>query len=112
MTGGVSGVWIRASDGQLVAADSVTRLRCDDGQVMAMSLDGSWLRLAGPGCPPGFHVQLLDCIARTRRLLDDRWVVIVAGGGAGADGGWVSATTEDLDDPPPGAAPVRQAITG
>lgn len=88
MTGEVSGVRIRANDGQLVAADSVARLRCDDGQVRAMcSTATGWLEFACPGCPPDFHVQLLGRVAKTRRLLDGRWVIIVVADGAG--GGWM-----------------------
>jgi hypothetical protein len=103
-------VWISAGDGQLVAADSVTRLRCEDGLVQAMCTDGSWLDVAGPGCPPDFHLQLLGHIAKARRLFDDRWITVLAADGAGEDLCWTSVTADDLDNARREAAPGPRAI--
>jgi hypothetical protein len=55
MTTGTEGVWIQGQDGELVAGDSLIRLRCENGTVRARYSDGSWLNLTGPGCPPDFQ---------------------------------------------------------
>jgi len=52
-------VWLWAAGGELVSATAIIQLRCRDGEVEAIVAGGSWLRLAGPGCPPEFHRQLL-----------------------------------------------------
>ncbi len=43
----------------LASLDVITWLRCRGGEVEAARPDGTPLRLAGPGCPPDFHVALL-----------------------------------------------------
>ena len=78
MTSLPADVWLRAVGGELVSAAAIVQLRCRDGEVEALVAGGSWLRLAGPGCPPGFHHQLLAELARARQIYDDRWIVIMS----------------------------------
>lgn len=55
-------MWIMTADGELIASDVLTWLRCRDGVVDAGRPDGSTARLAGPGCPPSFHLALLGTV--------------------------------------------------
>ncbi len=59
MTSRPADIWLRAAGGEPVSAAAIIEFRCRDGEVEAIVAGGSWLRLAGPGCPPEFHRQLL-----------------------------------------------------
>ena len=64
MASGAADVWLRAVGGELVNAAAIIGLRCRDGEVQAILAGGVRLGLAGPGCPPEFHLQLLAEIAK------------------------------------------------
>lgn len=55
VTSGLPGVRIEACRGELVAADLVMMLPCEDGELMAACSGGMYLQLASPGCSPGIH---------------------------------------------------------
>ena len=95
MTGAAAAVWVRAVGGDLVSAAAVIHLRCRDGEVEAILAGGACLRLAGPGCPPGFHLQLLAELARARRIYDDRWIVIMSPEVTADGPRWACATADD-----------------
>ena len=88
-------VWLRAVGGELVHAAAIIGLRCRDGEVEAILAGGAGLRLAGPGCPPEFRVQLLAELASARRIYDDRWIVIISAQMAADDPRWTCATTDE-----------------
>jgi hypothetical protein len=96
MTFGTAYVWIRCADGELVRSDVITWLGCRDGDVEAGRTDGTTARLAGPGCPPDFHVALLRELQSQSRWQDDRWIVIVTAEMSVGAARWVSAR---LDEP-------------
>ena len=97
MASAAADVWLRAVGGELVSAAAIIGLRCRDGEVEAILAGGASLRLAGPGCPPEFHLQLLAELARARRIYDDRWIVIISAEMAADGPRWTCATT---DEPP------------
>ena len=72
-----AGTWVEAAGGDLVRADAIVVLRCADGQVNAVLASGQSLTMAGAGCPPGFHRQLLAEIALSRLLDGDRHTVVI-----------------------------------
>lgn len=73
------GVWVQVADGDLVRSDAIITLGCQDGVVSATLAGGVSFRLAGPGCPPDFHQQLLAEIAESRLLDGGRYTVIITG---------------------------------
>ena len=95
MTGTAADVWLRAVGGDLVSAAAIIHLRCRDGEVEAILAGGACLRLAGPGCPPGFHLQLLAELARARRIYDDRWIVIMSPEMRADSRRWTCATANE-----------------
>ena len=63
----------------------------------AILAGGAGLQLAGPGCLPEFHLQLLAELAKARRIYDDRWIVIISPKMAVDGPRWTCATA---DEPP------------
>ncbi len=72
MTSGAAYVWVRSADGDLFRSDVITWLRCRGGAVEGARSDGGIVRLAGPGCPPDFHVALLRELERHSSWPDER----------------------------------------
>lgn len=77
MTSGTAHVWIRSADGELLRSDVITWLRCRAAEVEAARPDGTVVQLAGPGCPPDFHIALLRELESHGRGHDDRWIVVI-----------------------------------
>jgi len=71
--------WIRAADDDLIRADVITELACQDGMMTARLASGCEVCLAGPGCPAGFQDQFLAALALARVTgADQRTVIITA----------------------------------
>ncbi len=96
MTSGSANVWIRSGDNELVRSDVIIGLRCHGGEVEAACPDGSVVRLAGPGCPPDFHLQLLRELGRLYIMRDDRWVVIVSSDVTPGSAMWIAERVDEL----------------
>jgi hypothetical protein len=91
---GVANIWVRSADGELVRADALIGLQCREGSVEASRADGRCIRLTESGCPPDFHVQLLDEIAKVNT--DDRWIVIISPLVTADSARWTQETTDEL----------------
>ena len=96
MTSGTAHAWIMTADGELIRSDVLTWLRCHDGLVEAACPDGASARLAGPGCPPGFHLALLREMETHSRDRDDRWTVIITAEITTGVCRWASARLGDI----------------
>jgi hypothetical protein len=94
MRAGMANVWVRSSGGELLRADVLVHLRCQDGVVEAAGADGRCVPLTESGCPSDFHLQLLLELARVN--LDDRWVVIISPEVTAESAQWTRTTTDDL----------------
>ena len=95
MTAEAAHVWIRTPDGELVRSDVITGLRCRGGAVEAIRADGT---LAGPGCPPDFHLTLLRELETHTRRPDTRWIILITAQISTAVNRWVSVTLDELAD--------------
>lgn len=96
MSSGTEHVWIMTADYDLIRSDVLTWLRCEDGIVQTMRPDGALVRLAGPGCPPGFHLALLREMEIHNRARDDRWTVIITAEITTGVCRWASAQLDDI----------------
>ena len=94
MVAGMSKVWVRSADGDLVRADAIVGLRCRDGDVEAWWPAG-WVRLAGPGCPPDFHAQLAAEIVELDAAAGDRWATFVTAEVTADRSAWTHVTAVD-----------------
>ena len=100
----VSGhLWVKSDEGELVRSDVITGLRCRGGDVEANRVEGGVVRLAGPACPPDFHVALLRELERHSGY-DDRWVVIISPEVTADGARWVSARLDELAEAADGNA--------
>jgi hypothetical protein len=82
--------------GDLVRSDAITWLRCAGGTVEAARPDGTVVRVAGPGCPPGFEVALLRALESGGILHDARWAVIISAEITAGTARWVIARLDEL----------------
>ena len=96
MTSGTAHVRIRSADGELIRSDVITWLRCRGGEVEAARPDGTIVRLAGPGCPPDFHIALVRELESRSRRQDDRWIVIITAETTPGTSRWASARLDEL----------------
>jgi hypothetical protein len=98
MTSGTAHVWIMTAEGELVRSDVITWLRCRGGAVESVCPDGTAVRLAGPGCPPGFHLALLHELESQSRWHDDRWIVIITAETTPGSCRWAGARLDELTE--------------
>ena len=89
---------VRSAGGELVRSDVITVLRQRGGEVDAIGPGGAVVRLAGPGCPPGFHLALLRELELQGQLNDERWLVIISPEMKAGGGRWVSERLEEITE--------------
>ena len=96
MTADAAHVWIRTPDGELVRADVITGLRCRGGTVEAVCAYGTLAALAGPDCPPDFHLALLRELETHTIRPDTRWIIIITAQISPAMSRWASIRLDEL----------------
>ncbi len=62
------------------------------------------VRLAGPGCPADFHVQLLGELGRARA--DARWLLVISPETSRDGSRWIQYRVDDLVKPGKGGPPI------
>jgi hypothetical protein len=58
--------------------------------------DGGIVRLAGPDCPPDFHLAFLRELERHTSWPDERWTVIISSQVTADGARWVSVRLDEL----------------
>ena len=91
-------MWIRSTSGELLRSDVITWLQYRGGEVQAARPDGTAVRLAGPGCPPDFHVALLRELEAQGRCHDDRWIVVITAEITTGSSRWASARLDEVPE--------------
>ncbi len=83
-------------DGELVRSDVIAWLRCRGSEVETARPDGTTVRLAGPGCPPDFHIALLRELESHGRWHDNRWIITITADITASTARWMSTRLDEL----------------